>query len=278
MRFVATVLLWLTTTVALAVAVPATWAQRNVVDANGYAAMAQQAAADPALQSAVASQLTAKACSLVSHHGSRADAGLVRGLATAYTAGPSFPPQFAQANRIAHGWAFAGTEPGPDPWVIDLAPLLNDTAFRQMLAGMNIYLPAVTAVPLTVSAPKSLRPGQLHPLATWGPWVSLGATVLTGGGAVLALAAARRRGKALASLGVAALLVAAVGYAGIEVGRHRVDDALNQAGGDTRRIAEALLGSAEASLHHWLNLTLAAGGALVVVGALVTILGGLRRR
>ncbi|EUA68793.1 hypothetical protein I553_1981 [Mycobacterium xenopi 4042] len=77
---------------------------------------------------------------------------------------------------------------------------------------------------------------------------------------------------------MAALLVAAVGYAGIEVGRHRVDDALNQAGGDTRRIAEALLGSAEASLHHWLNLTLAVGGALVVVGALVAILGGLRRR
>ncbi|EUA22759.1 hypothetical protein I552_7250 [Mycobacterium xenopi 3993] len=38
--------------------------------------------------------------------------------------------------------------------------LLNDTAFRQMLADMNIYLPAVTAVPLTVSAPKSLRPAN----------------------------------------------------------------------------------------------------------------------
>lgn len=95
---------------------------------------------------------------------------------------------------------------------------------------------------------------------------------------MLTLAAARRRGKALASLGVAALLVAAVGYAGIEVGRRRIDDVLNRTGGDTRRIAEALLGSAEASLHHWLNVILAAGGALVALGVLVAILGGLRRR
>ncbi|BCO37918.1 hypothetical protein BMW24_002350 [Mycobacterium heckeshornense] len=278
MRFVAAVLLWLSTTAALAVAVPAVWAQRNIVDADGYAAMAQKAAADPAVQAAVASQLAAEACLLVREHGSRADPGLVRDLATAYTGGPSFSPQFVQANRIAHGWAFAGTEPGPDPWVIDLAPLLNDSSFRQTLADNDIHIPAVTAVPLTVSAPKSLRPGQLHPLAIWGPWVSLGATVLAGGGAVLTLAAARRRGKALASLGVAALLVAAVGYAGIEVGRRRIDDVLNRTGGDTRRIAEALLGSAEASLHHWLNVILAAGGALVALGVLVAILGGLRRR
>jgi hypothetical protein len=276
-RFVATVLLWLSTTAALTVAVPAAWAQRNVVDANGYAAMAQKAAADPVLQAAVASELTAKACALISDRGSRADPGRMRELATAYTAGPSFPPQFAQANRIAHSWAFAGGQSGPDPWVIDLAPLLNDTAFRQMLAEHNIHLPAVTAVPLTVSTPKSLRSGQLHPLAIWGPWVSLAATVLAGIGAVLTLAAARRRGTALASLGVAALLVGAVNYAGIEVVRHRIDDALNQADADTGRIAAALLNSAEASLHHWLNLTVAVGGALVVFGVLVAILGGLRR-
>ena len=38
MRFVATVFLWLVTTVALAAAIPAMWAQKNIVDANGYAA------------------------------------------------------------------------------------------------------------------------------------------------------------------------------------------------------------------------------------------------
>jgi len=276
-RFVATVLLWLLTTVALGVAVPAVWAQRNIIDANGYAGMAQKAAADPELRAAVAAELTSKATALISEHGTRVDPGRVRAVALAYTAGPSFPSQFAQANRIAHSWAFAGTQAGPDPWVVDLAPMLNDAAFRQTLTDYNVHLPATVTAPLTVPAPKTLRPGQLHPLATWGPWVSLAATVLTGTFAVLTLAAARNRGKALASLGVSALIVGAVGYAGIEVARRHVNDALNHTSGDVRRIADATVAYAEGSLHHWLDLTLAAGGALVAFGVLIAILGGLRR-
>jgi hypothetical protein len=271
------VLLWLLTTAALAVAVPAIWAQRNIIDANGYAGMAQKAAADPELRAAVAAELTSKATALIGERGTRVDPGRVRGVALAYTAGPSFPSQFAQANRIAHSWAFAGTQSGPDPWVVDLAPMLNDTEFRQTLADYNVRLPATVTVPLTVPAPKTLPPGQLRPLATWGPWVSLAATVLTGTLAVLTLAAARSRGKALASLGVSALIVGAAGYAAIEVTRRHINDALNHSSGDVRRIADAMVRYAEGSLHHWLNLTLAAGGTLVVFGVLTAMLGGLRK-
>ncbi|WP_375486435.1 hypothetical protein [uncultured Mycobacterium sp.] len=277
MRFVAAVLFWLAATTGLAVAVPAVWAQRNIIDANGYAGMAQKAAADPQLQAAVASELTTTATSLIGEHGSRADPGLVQGVASAYTAGPSFPPQFVQANRIAHSWAFAGTQSAPEPWLLDLAPMLNDTAFRQTLADHNVHMPTTATVPMTVSAPKALRPGQLHPLATWGPWVSLAATVSTGICAVLTLATARSRGKALASLGVSALLVGAAGYAGIEVARRHINEALNHTSGDVRRIGDAMAGYAEGDLHHWLNLTLAAGGALVVFGVLAAMLGGLRK-
>ena len=62
MRFVATVFLWLVTTVALAAAIPAMWAQRNIVDANGYAAFRASAAKDPKLQQAMASELTTQMC------------------------------------------------------------------------------------------------------------------------------------------------------------------------------------------------------------------------
>ena len=58
MRFLATLLLWLLTTAALAVALPAVWAQVNVVDRDGYSKLAASAAKDPALQSAVAAELT----------------------------------------------------------------------------------------------------------------------------------------------------------------------------------------------------------------------------
>jgi hypothetical protein len=92
------------------------------------------------------------------------------------------------------------------------------------------------------------------------------------------LAVARSRGKALAALGVSALIVGAAGWAGIEVARRYIDRALDQITGDVRDIAQAMVGHAEGSLHQWLNLTLAAGGGLVVFGVIVSMLGGLRKR
>jgi hypothetical protein len=38
-----------------------------------------------------------------------------------------------------------------------------------------------------------------------------------------------------------------------------------------------MVANAEAGLHHWLNLTLAGGGAVVVFGVIVTALGGALR-
>jgi len=88
---------------------------------------------------------------------------------------------------------------------------------------------------------------------------------------------AQRRGKALTSLGVSALLVGAAGWAGIELGGRYVNAALNGATGDVRQIAEVMVGRAEASLHQWLDVTLIAGAALVVFGVLVAIVGSVRK-
>lgn len=283
MRFTATVLLWLLTTVAMAVAVPAAWAQRTIVDADGYAALAQKAASDPALQSAMASELTTRAMELIRENSGRSspvDSSLVHGIAAGYTAGPSFPPQFAQANRLAHDWVFTdtGKRSGQDAglWVVDLAPMLGDSAFAQLFANLNVQVPPKMTAPLTVAAPPSLRPGELRQFGAWTPWVGIGAAVLTGICALLTLATARSRGKALASLGVSALLVGAGGWAAIEVARRYIDHALTYTTGDVRRIADVMVGHAVGSLHQWLDLTLAAGGVLVVFGVIVAILGGLR--
>jgi uncharacterized protein involved in exopolysaccharide biosynthesis len=60
--------------------------------------------------------------------------------------------------------------------------------------------------------------------------------------------------------------------------RGRIDDALNRTTGNVRTIADAMVNHAEASLHQSLNWTLAAGGALVVIGIIVALLGALRQR
>ncbi|WP_199254053.1 hypothetical protein [Mycolicibacterium mengxianglii] len=278
MRFVLAMLLWLLATAALAVALPTVWAEANLVDDDGYAAFAQRAAADPTLQQAVANELTTQVLNL----GGDVEPALVQGIASSYTSGSAFPEQFAQANRFAHRWMFtdqvsSGTD-AQGRWVVDIGPMLNDSAFNGTLDAYNITVPASLPVPLTQNAPDALRPGQLRSVATWGPWFSVGVTVLAGVCALLTLAAARSRGKALAALGVSALLVGAAGWAGVEIGRRRVDAALNNTSGDIREIADVMVDTAIASMHQWLNITLIVGGALVVLGVLFAMLGGLRQR
>jgi hypothetical protein len=285
-RFATTVVLWLATTVALAVAVPAGWAQINVIDTDGYAAMAQKTSGDPGLQSAMAAELTTRAMALIAAHGGGrypVDSAQVHDAAAAFTAGPSFPPLFAQANRAAHGWLFADPQSSQNgnQWVIDVAPMLKDSSLQQTLSSYNVKVPANLTVPLTVSVPsmpEPLRQGQLSRLATWGPRVSIGAAALCGFCALLMLVAARSRGKALTSLGVSALLVGAAGWAGIEIAGRYINDALNRSTGNIRQIADVMVGHAEASLRQWLNLTLAAGAGLVVFGVLVAIVGSLRKK
>lgn len=283
MRFAATVLLWLITTLALAVAIPAAWTQLHVVGADGYATLAQHAATDPALQSAMASELTTRAMTLIAEHGggrAAVDSSEVHDAARAFTAGPAFPPLFAQANRAAHGWLFGDPGAGDDgnQWAVDVAPMLNDGAIEPLLSRHHVTVPAKITVPLTVSVPHSMRQGRLSRLTTWGPWVSVGAAALCGVCALLTVAAARRHGKALSSLGVSALLVGAGGWAGIEVAGRYVNDALNRTAGNVRTVAEVMVGHAEAGLHQWLNATLLAGAALVALGVVVAMLGSFAKK
>ncbi|WP_186241469.1 hypothetical protein [Mycobacterium simulans] len=281
MRFVASMLFWLFATVTLAAAIPAAWVQTNIVDEGGYAALAQKAAGDPALQSAMAAELTTRAMALINDHGGRrypVDSSVVHDAATAFTASPSFPPLFAQVNRAAHRWLFSDPVAGGDQWVIDVAPMLKDPAIQRVLSTYNVKAPETLKVALTVSAAQPVRPGQLHRIAVWGPWVTISVIALSGACALVTLVAARRRGKALTGLGVSALLVGATGWAAIEVGRRYVNDALNRTTGDIRRIADVMVSNAEDSLHLWLNLTLLAGVALVAFGVLVAVLGSLVKR
>lgn len=275
MRTVAAVLMWFVTTALLAVAVPAVWAQQNLVDGAGYAALAQKAAADPELQSAMATELTTRVGLL----GSGVDSTIVSRIAAAYTASTVFPGQFAIANGFAHRWLFTDTVASSvDPqgrWVIDLAPMLSDTAFSQTLRDYNITVGSAVPMPLTDSAPAELRPGALREIGMWAPWVSMGVAVLAAASALLTIYLARNRGRILAALGISALLVGAAGWAAIEFAQRRVRDALNQTSGNLRTVADVMVATVEDSMHQWLNVTLIVGGGLVIVGVIVGLLSSL---
>ncbi|MCH9641261.1 MAG: hypothetical protein K0U70_11380 [Actinomycetia bacterium] len=280
MRFLVAMLLWLVTTVALAIAIPALWAQLTIVDEDGYSALAATAAQDQRLQEAMARELTEQVIALGVDNGYALNPELVGQVAGAYTRNSGFPGQFAQANRIAHRWMFTGAVPSgnsTDQWLIDVAPMLLDPSFAATLGSLDLQVPPTMTVPITVNTPE-LQPGKLRWLATWGPWASGAMALLTAVLAALTFVAARSRGKALTALGVSALLVGAAGWAGIEVGRRHVDGALSRTTGDIRTVAEVMVAHAEDSLHLWLNITLLGGAGLVVIGAIAAGIGGLRRR
>jgi hypothetical protein len=275
-RLVLTVLLGVATTVTLALAIPAVWAQKTLVNESGYAALAQKAAHDEALQDAMASELTTQVTALAQKRGLTLDESQVHKVATVYTASTSFPGQFAQASRLAHRWAFNEQQSDSQGrWQVDLAPMLADTSFQETLSRFNIEVPTTLSVPVT--AGDTIRPGQLQNVGRWGPWVAIAASVLAGLFALLTLVSARRRGKALVALGISALLVGAGGWAVLEGGRRWINSALNHTTGDVRTIADVMVANAEGSLHQWLNLTLVAGGGLVILGVIGALLGGLRR-
>lgn len=273
MRSLLALLLWLLTTALLAVSVPALWTQHNVVSVDGYSDLAAGAARNPALQQPMAAELTEQVVSATGASGVQAT--LLGAAANSYTASPMFPGQFAAVNRVAHRWLFTNDAQGQ--WVVDLSPMLADSSIRQTLDGFGVAVPTSLQVPMTENESGGLRPGQLRPVALWGPWVSIGVAVLAILFALLTLAASRKRGKMIAALGISALLVGAAGWAGIEIGRRHVDDALNGTTGNIHAIADAMVDHAVGSMHMWLNLTLTVGGGLVIIGVIVTLLSGLGR-
>lgn len=267
---------WLLTTVLLAVGIPAVWAQQNLVDRGGYAALSRTAAAAPELQSAVAQELSAQ----VGRLGYDADPAVVAGVAAAYTASPSFPGQFAAANALAHRWLFDGAAAAetPNGPAIDFIPLLSDPAFAQTLRDMgagDMSLPATLSVPIAENAPTWIRPEALRNVAVWSPWISVALVVLTAVGALLTVSLASSRGKALAALGVSALLVGAAGWAGLASVSSRLVGALGITSEDMRHIVNAMVAAAADSAHRWLTVTLIAGTGLVIVGVLVSLLASL---
>ena len=218
MRFLATLLLWLVTTAALAIAVPVTWAQHSVVSRSGYTTLATKAAKEPSLQGAVAGELATQLNVLATKAGYSTSIAALSSAADSYTGSAAFPGQFAAVNGLAHDWLFTDTAARTDSsghWLVDLSPMLSDSSLKATLAGFGVQAPSKLQVPVTDSA--GLRPGQFRVATTWGPWAGVGACVLAGLLALLTLGVARSRGKTLAALGISVLLIGAAGWAGIEV-------------------------------------------------------------
>lgn len=270
MRFFAAMLTWLIATAALAVAVPSGYVQRHVVDVDGYAALARDAAGEPRLQEAAAAELTDQIVERFD-----LNSGLIGGVARGYTESDQFPQQFADLNRIVHRWMFTDEveQVSENTWQVDIEPMVAQSSLGPVLDRFGVDVPKPLNVPVTLET--GARSGQLEWLGAWGGPISVGSAIIAAVFALLTLLIARARGKALVALGVSALLVGAGGYAGLELSRGYVDGKLDNLNANVRQIADVMVARAEDGLHGWLNLTLTAGAVLVVVGVIAAIVGGL---
>ncbi|MUM16866.1 MULTISPECIES: hypothetical protein [unclassified Mycobacteroides] len=278
MRFLFAVLLWLLTTAVLAITVTATWAQSRIVDENGYVALAAPAAADPNVQRAIAEELTAQIVSLGKKQGSRVNETQVAELTAGYTRGPQFRADFASVNRMAHQWLFTNSNSAhrdsQGSWQIDLAPMIKSLVPQ----GLSIKAPETLEVSITDDNLGGLTPGRLVPVSRFGQlavWISVGLTLVLAG---LTQLSVRSRAKGLAGLGISVLLVGAAGWAGLEIGRRYLERPLNRVTGNLRDLADGLVTQAVSNAHHWLSLTMAAGGLVILIGVVSGVLGGLLRR
>ncbi|AMT72762.1 hypothetical protein [Mycobacteroides immunogenum] len=278
MRFLFAVLLWLLTTAALAVTITAAWTQSRIVDENGYVALTAPAAADPRVQQAIAEELTTEIVSLSKKQGSRVNETQVAELTASYTSGPQFPADFASVNRMAHQWLFTNSSSAQRDsqggWQIDVAPMIKSVVPQ----GLSVKAPETLKVSVTEDKLAGLTPGRLVPVARFGQlavWIAFGLTLILAG---LTQLAVRSRAKGLAGLGISALLVGAAGWAGLEIGRRYLERPLSRVTGDLREVADGVVTAAVSNAHHWLSLTMAVGGLVIVIGVVSGLVGGLLRR
>ncbi|UKA65582.1 hypothetical protein LFT44_13805 [Arthrobacter sp. FW306-05-C] len=261
-----------------AVAVPAIWVDRNIVQEDGFVRLAAPLGKDSDFQR----KLAAAAVGTID---TGAVPGFLSGLvepmlekaAESLTGLPGYPAAWEETLRRSHRLSFA--EPSVDPQdgaspsslTLDVAPLV---------ALGSEEISRTTRLPLNPPEQTLINVGQpaqrewTERLATYAPM----GYILAMGSAVaflLALVAARRRWTVLLAAGLGGLALAALWGAGSQLGsaRARSTDTGNAVANMFR---DEFLAAAGADFQGWITTAAITGGVLVVLG-IVTLFASRKR-
>jgi hypothetical protein len=269
--------------VMAAVAVPAMWVDRNIVQEDGFVALTGPLGKDPAFQQRLAS-------AAVGSLGADRLPGPLAGLAgpildsaaTSLSSLPGYPLAWTETLRRSHRLSFAdpNTLPsggdGVSVLTLDVAPLVGLVA-KQVADATSLPLEGPDQVLINIgqSNQKQLLE-QVSAFAPMGYAVGVGALIAF----ALAFVAARRRGTVLVGMGVGALVLAG--------GWKLATDAAGGAVAATRNgneVAELFklefVAAASDSYGQWVLAEAAAGGILLLLGLVLAFVGrtaGGRRR
>ena len=261
-----------------AVAVPAIWLDRNVVQEDGFVALSAPLARDADFQQ----RLAAAAVGTIDTS-SVPDAlmGLVQPVVEAaagsLTGLPGYQAAWEETLRKSHRLSFA--DPASLPAEADSSSLTLDVA--PLVALATEELSGTTGLPLDAPGQTLINVGEpeqrqwIERLSAYAP---LGYSLAIGAGIAFALAlvSARRRWTVIFSAGVGALLLAGLWTFGSQLVR---DAVVGTASGNevADMFKDAFVVAGSGSFQSWASGTAVAGGVLLAAGVVIGIASRGRR-
>ncbi|MFE4834401.1 hypothetical protein ACFRAU_06945 [Arthrobacter sp. NPDC056691] len=264
-----------------AAAVPAIWVERNIVQEDGFVALAAPLGKDPDFQKRLA---TAAVNSIDTGGAIPAQvAALVRPVlekaAASLTGLPEYPAAWEETLRKSHRLNFADPASLPPEadsstsLTLDVAPLVA-LAAKQISAqvGVPLEAPGQTLVNIGQANQRQL----VERVSAYAP---LGYSLAVGAGVafLLALVTARRRWKVLAGTGVGALALSGLWTL---ASRWAADAVMGTASGNEMAdlFKQEFVAASAAGFASWTLAAAIAGAALIAAGVLLRVVGGPARR
>ncbi|WP_457963026.1 hypothetical protein M1E17_16315 [Arthrobacter sp. D1-29] len=262
-----------------AVAVPSIWLDRNIVQEDGFVALAAPLGRDEAFQQRLAAAAVG-ALDTSSIPDALADAvqPVLESAATSLAGLPGYPAAWEETLRRSHRLSFStGGSPMPEAGAaasltLDVAPLVAlGIEEISSTSGLPLEAPAETLIDVGQPSQRQLV-DALRGYAPMGYGLAVGAGIAF----LLALVAARRRGAVIFSMGVAGLLLAGLWTAGLQVG---VDAVLSTGSGNelADMFRNELVAASAGDFRAWILGTAIAGSALLVAGLVIRIASPGRR-
>ena len=265
--------------VLTAVAVPAMWVDRNIVQEDGFVAFTAPLGKDPVFQQRLAA---AAVGSLGAERIPEALSGLVTPIlesaAKSLTSMPGYPDAWTETLRRSHRLNFADptTLPagaaGPTSLTLDLAPLVGLVA-KHVADATTLPLEAPDQLLITIGQPEHRQMlERVSAFAPMGYAAAVGALIAF----ALAIVAARRRWTVLAGIGLGALVLAGAWTLAADTAGGAV--ARTSSGNEVAEIFKSeFVSAASSSFAQWTLAAAVAGGVLIVAGLVLRFVGGRRR-
>ena len=262
--------------VLAAVAVPAMWVDRHIVQQDGFVAFAAPLGKDPVFQERLAA---AAVGSLGAERIPAALGGLVTPIlesaARSLTSMPGYPEAWTETLRKSHQLNF--TDPSAPPaeevtatsLTLDLAPLVGLVA-KQVADATTLPLEAPEQLLITIGQPEHRQLlDRVSAFAPMGYALAVGALVAF----ALAFAAARRRWTVLAGIGLGGLVLAGSWMLAADAVGAAVT--ATSSGNEVAEIFKSeFVSAASSSFGQWILVAAVAGGVLLAGGLVVRVVGG----